>query len=192
VAETYSLREVFRQYLDTEKPTGPICAIGKLIASGAFSRASFDELAQTKDISGAWNFQETLLDVALIFTQKCVDDHELSEAEIAELETLITIFQIEEGKFFKFRRDALQKVTCAQTTWVLKDRYVTEQEDILQGKFQRLFGLSYDQYVGLLRPLAKEYIEELEGSRLAIQDREELELIDSCIRNLRGVFLVAQ
>lgn len=192
MADTYSLREVFRRYLDSEELSGPVRTIGELIASGSFSRANFDELMRIEGLLGAPNLKETLLDLTLVFTRKCVEDHELSEAEIAELDTLVRFFRIEEGDFFELRRDAVQEVISAQAMWILQDRHVTGQEEVLQRDLQRLFGLSYDQYVALLRPLAKKHIEELQNKRLATQDREELMSIDSSIRNLRGVFLVAQ
>ena len=61
---------------------------------------------------------------------------------------------------------------------------------VLQRDMQRLFGLSYDQYVALLRPLAEEHIEVLESKKLTMQSREGVKFIDASIRNLRGVFLV--
>lgn len=190
MTDKYSLREVFRRYLDSEELPGPIRSIGKLIASGAFSRESFNELMQTEVLSGASNLKETLLDIILVFTRTCVEDHKLSEAEIDELETLVTIFRITEGDFYEFRREAVQEVISAQAMWMLGDQYVTEQEEVLQRDLQRLFGLSYDQYVLLLRPLATKHIENLESKKLGTRDPAELALIDSSIRNLRGVFLV--
>lgn len=192
MADTYSLREVIRRYLDSEKLSGPMRSICSLIASGAFSRESFDELMATEGLSSAPNLKETLLDLILVFTRECVEDHELSNAEMDELQVLTTIFRIEEGDFYELRRDAVREVISAQATWVLEDRYVSDQEEVLQRDLQRLFGLGYDQYVALLRPLAKKHIDGLESRKLVTQDREELKLIESSIRNLRGVFLVAQ
>ncbi len=192
MTDKISLREVFRRHLDSEELSGPVRSIGELIASGAFSRASFDGLIEAEGLSGTPNLKETLLDLTLACTRKCVEDHKLSEAEIDELENLVTIFRITEGDFYELRREAVQEVISAQAMWMLEDEYVTEQEEILQRDLQRLFGLSYDQYVALLRPLAKKHIEQLESRRLTTQDREKLKLIDSSIRNLRGVFLVAQ
>lgn len=190
MTDKYSLREAFRRYLDSEKLSGPIRSIGEMIASGAFSRASFDELLQTEGLSAAPNLKETLLDLTLAFTRQCVEDHKLSEAEIDELETLVMNFRILEGDFYEFRREAVQEVISAQAMWMLEDQYVTEQEEVLQRDLQRLFGLSYDQYVLLLRPLATKQIEKLESKKLTTRDPKELTLIDSSIRNLRGVFLV--
>jgi len=192
MADKNSLRDVIRRYLDSEKLPDPIRSIGELITSDALSRASFDQLMQTEGLLGAPNLKETLLDLTLVFTRECLEDHELSGAEIAELDRLVTIFRIEEGDFYELRRDAVQEVVSTQAMWVLQDRYVTDQEEVLQRDLQRLFGLSYDQYVAFLRPLAKKHIEELESKKLATQDREELKSIDSSIRNLRGVFLVAR
>ena len=192
MADKYSLRDVARRYLDSEKLSGPISLIGELIASGVFSRASFDGLMKAEGLSGAPKLKEILLDLTLVFTRDCVEDHKLSKAEIDELESLVTIFRITEGDFYELRRDAVQEIISAQAMWMLKDRHVSEQEEILQRDLQRLFGLSYDQYVGLLRPLATTHIEELERRKLATQDREELKSIDSSIQNLRSVFLVAR
>ena len=187
-----SLHDVIRRYLDSEKLPDSIRAIGELIASDEFSRASFNELMQTEKLFNAPNLKETFIDLTLIFTRECVKDHYLSEVEIAELDSLVTIFRIEEGDFYELRRDAVKEIIGAQAMWILQDQYVTEQEEVLQRDLQRLFGLSYDQYVALLRPLVKKHIEELESKKLATQDREELKFIDTSIRNLRGVFLVSK
>ena len=185
-----SLRDVIRQYLDLETLPDSIRSIGELIVSDNFSRANFDELIQTKRLLDDPNLKEALLDFILVFTRKCVEDHYLSEVEIAELDNLVTIFRIEEGDFYELRRDAVQEIISAQAMWMLQDQYVTKQGEVLQRDMQRLLGLSYDQYVALLRPLVKKHIEEMKSKKLATQDREKLKLIDDSIRNLCGVFLV--
>lgn len=190
MSDKNTLHDVIRRYLDSEKLPYRIRSIGELITSGSFSRASFDELMQTEGLLSAPNLKETFLDITLVFAHECVKDHDLSEIEIAELDSLITIFRIEEGDFYNLRRDAVQEIISAQAKWMLQDRYVSEQEEVLQRDMQRLFGLSYDQYVALLRPLAEEHIQELESKKIATRDREELKLINASIRNLRGVFLV--
>lgn len=188
----YSLREVFLRYLDSNKLSGAMGSICSLIASGTLSRASFDELLAAQGLSGAPNLKETLLDLVLVFTRECVKDHELSKAEMDELQSLTTVFRIEEGEFYELRREAIREVISAQAARMLEDRYVTDQEEVLQRDLQRVFGLGYDQYVSLLRPLAKKHIDGLEKKRLVTQNRDELKLIESSIRNLRGVFLVTQ
>lgn len=185
-----SLRDVIRRHLDSGTLPDSIRSIGELMASDNFSRASFDKLMQTERLLSVPNLKETFLDLTLVFARKCVEDHYLSEVEIAELDRLVTIFRIEEGDFYELRRDAVKEIIGAQALWMLQDQYVTEQEEVLQKGLQQLFGLSYDQYVTLLRPLARKYIEELEDKKLATQDNEKLKLIDDSIRNLRGVFLV--
>ena len=192
MTKIYFLGDVFRQYLDSESLPDQTRAIGELIVSGNFSRESFDELALSMKLSGTRILKETLLDLTLVYARKCVEDHELAEAEMADLDTLISIFRIREGDFYKLRRDAVQQVIRAQAMWILQDRYVSEEDEVLQRDLQRLFGLSYDKYVELMRPLARERIEELERTKLETQDREQLTLIESCIQNLRGVFLVAR
>ena len=192
MTKIYSLAEVFRQYLDSEAVSDQIRAISGLIVSGRLSRESFDGLARAMEKSGTRILKETLLDLTLVFAQKCVENHELAEGEKTDLDTLITTFRIREGEFYQLRRDAVQQVISSQVRWILRNWHVTEDEEVLQRDLQRLFGLGYDQYVKLVRPLAKECIEELESKRLITQNREELASIDSFIQNLRGVFLVAR
>lgn len=185
-----SLRDVIRRYLDSEKLPDAIRSISELIASEKFSRASFDELIQTEELLRVPNLKEALLDLTIAVTRECVENHYLSDVEIAELDSLVTIFRIDEGDFYELRRDAVQEIISAQAMWMLQDQYVTEQEEVLQRDLQRLFGLSYDQYVALLRPLAKKHIKELERRKLATQGREELKVINDALRNLRGIFLL--
>jgi hypothetical protein len=172
--------------------SGPIRSIVELLASDAFSSASFERLVETEVLPRNLNIQETLLDLTLVFARRCVDDHRLSEAEIDELESFVAIFRINESDFHKLRSDAVKEIVYAQAVWILEDEYVTEEEEIRQSDLQRLFGFSYDQYVSLLRPLAKQHIKRLEGRRMANEDREELKLIEASIQNLRSVFLVRQ
>ena len=63
MTDKFSLREVFRRHLDSEEVSDPIRSIGELIASGAFSRPSFDGLIKTEELSGTPNLRETLLDL---------------------------------------------------------------------------------------------------------------------------------
>jgi hypothetical protein len=187
-----SLQEVFRRYLESERLPDATRSIVELIASGGLSRASFDKLLQSRELLSAPNLKEILLDLTLVFTRECLADHELTEAEKDDLDALVTHFRIEEGDFYNLRRAQLQELITAQAVWMLQDRYVTDQEEVLQRDLQRVLGLSYDQYVELLRPLAKKHVEELEGKRILTQDRDELKSIDSGIRNLRDVFIIAR
>jgi hypothetical protein len=190
--DTFSRREVFGRYLDSKELSGLIRSITELLASDAFSSESFDKLVATEVLPQNLNIQEILLDLALIFARRCVDDHKLSEAEMHELESMVAIFRINKSDFRRLRGDAVKEIVYAQAVWILEDNYVTEKEEILQGDLQRLFGFSYDQYVSLLRPLAKQHIKRLEGRRMANDDRVELRLIEASIQNLCSVFLVRQ
>ena len=191
MANQHSIQDVFQQYLDSEELSEPIRRVAKLIASGALSRRSFDELMASEDFSASSHVKESLLDLILVFARKCIQDHELSEEEMSELATLTTIFRIEEGDFYQLRPAVVHEVLTAQATRILEDRYVTKQEDILQRDLQRVFGLSYDQYVTFLRPLVKQRIQELERMRLTAQNQDKLKSIESSIQNLRRIFLVS-
>ena len=188
MANNHSLQEVFKKYLESEQLPELNRRIAGLIAAGALSRAGFDELIASADFSVCPGLKETLLDLTLVFIHKCVQDHELSDQEMHELRTLLTVFRIEEGQL---RPAAVQEILTNQVMRILEDRYVTKQEDILQKDLQRVFGLSYDQYVAVLRPLAIQCIQGLERKRLTTQNQEELQLIISSIQNLRGTFLVS-
>jgi len=192
MSDPYSLREVFRQYLEEEILSRPVSLIAKLITSGELSRTTLDDLLETEDLAESPHIKEIFLDLILVFARKCVEDHHLSETEIDELGKLITVFRIEEGEFFTLRPTAVQEIISAQATRILEDRYVTEPEEISQTHIQRLFGLGYDEYLNFLRPSVRIRIEELESRRLITEDLEELRLIDSSIQNLRSVALITQ
>jgi hypothetical protein len=144
VTDTFSRSEVFRRYFDSKELSVPVRSIVELLASDAFSSDSFDRLIDSEALLRNLNIQETLLDLALVFARKCVDDHRLSEAEIHELESIVTIFRINKNDFHRLRRDALKEIVYAQTVWILEDEYVTEEEEIRQNDLQRLLGFSYD------------------------------------------------
>ncbi len=192
MSDTFIRSEVFRRYFDSKELSGPIRSITDLLASDAFSANSFDRLIETEVIPPNLNIQEILLDLALIFARRCVDDHKLTKAEIHELERMVAVFRINGRDFNRLRGDAVKQIVYAQAVWILEDDYVTEEEEIRQNDLQRLFGFSYDQYVSLLRTLAKQHIKRLEGRRMATKDREELKLIEASTQNLCSVFLVRQ
>ena len=192
MTSTFVRSDVFRQYFDSTVLSAPIRSVVELLASDTFSSVSFDKLIETEVLPRNLNIQENLLDLTLVFARKCVDDHKLSEAEIHELESLIAIFKINESDFHRLRKDAVGEIVYAQAVWILDDEFVTEKEEISQGDLQRLFGFSYDQYVSLLRPLAQQHINRLEGRRILCESKDELRLIDISIQNLRSVFLVHQ
>lgn len=185
-----SLEDVFRHYIESEQSI-PFDAIDQLISSGALSRDTFNALMEVKEISTSPYFKVSLVDFALAFLRRCIEDHEISLDEMIEFQDLVTILQIEEGEFCEIRRDLVEEILVAQATQILGDRHVTKQEDILQRDLQRALGLSYDQYVSFLRPLVKKHIQELETKKLGTEEPEELRVIDSSIQNLRSIFLIA-
>jgi len=192
MTNSFSRIEVFRKYLDTRNLSDPIRSVVELLTSDVFSSDSFDRLVATEVQPNNLDIRENLLDLILVFARSCVDDHRLSEEEIYELENISMIFRINKSDFRRLRSDAVNEIIYAQAVWILEDDYVTEKEEILQNDLQRLFGFSYDQYVSLLRPFAKQQIKRLEGRRMANDDRQELNLIEASIQNLRSVFLVRQ
>lgn len=191
-ANSLSRTEAFRQYLESNEISEPVRSVVKLLASDEFSASTFDEIVITEIQPRNLDIQQNLLDLVLVFARRCVDDHRLSEEEISELKKISTIFRISKGDFRRLRRDAVNLIVYAQTVWILEDNYVTEEEEIRQNDLQRLFGFSYDQYVSLLRALAKQHIKRLESRIMGDTEPEELKLIDASIQNLRSVFLVRQ
>jgi hypothetical protein len=192
MTNSFSRIEVFRKYLDTRNLSDPIRSVVELLTSEVFSSDSFDRLVATEVQPNNLDIRENLLDLILVFARWCVDDHRLSGEEIYELENIAMIFRINKSDFRRLRSDAVNEIIYAQAVWILEDDYVTEKEEILQNDLQRLFGFSYDQYVSLLRPFAKQQIKRLEGRKMANDDRQELNLIEASIQNLRSVFLVHQ
>lgn len=187
-----SIREIFRQCIESEHVSGPERLIAELVTSETFTRAGFDRLMAEKGLAGLPELKGILLDLILLFANKCLEDHALSPAEIEELSFMVSVFRIDEGDFFKARRGELQELLGTQVKRILADRYVTEQEEILQRDLQRSFGLSYDQFVTLLRPQARDCIDELESRRTTVRGPEELRLLETSIQNLRSVFLISE
>ena len=186
-----SIREVFRRCIEAADLTGPERLVGDLVVSDSFTRAEFEKLVAVKGLAGSAEFKLVLLDLLLLFANECVDDHALSPTEIEELSFLASVFRIDEGDFFKARQEEVRELLVAQLAWILRDGYVNEQEEVLQRELQKLLGLSYDQFVILLQPQVKTYLEALTKRKTQTLDREELTQIERSIRNLRSVFLIA-
>ncbi len=190
MSEPKSLRAVFQEYVESGQVSGPARSIANFLASGAKSRAEFAKFVSAEHLSSESDLKGILLDLVVIFTYECTKDHELSREELDELVLLTEMFEIQEGEFFKWRQADVQNILESQARWILEDRYVTEREEILQRDLQRVFGLSYDQYVAMVRPLVKAYIDELSAKKAVAQ--EQRQSIELSIRNLRGVFLIPE
>jgi len=192
MSDSKSIRQAFRQCVETADLNEPARSIADLVVSESFRRSDFDKVVEKQGLANRPEFKGILLDLVLLFAEKCVEDHALSTAELQELSFLASVFRIDDGDFLEARRGEVEQLLAAQLGRILEDRYVEEKEEILLRDLQRLFGLSYDQFVGLLRPRVEAQIGNLEDKIKLISDREQYAKAEKCIRNLRSVFLVAE
>lgn len=187
----HTLSTIFQHYLETENPNGYLKKISELMISENLSRNTFDSMLEDEGLTGAPNLKESLLDLILYYAERCIQDHELSDEEQQNIWILCTIFRVEDGDFVKFRERAVQNIITTQISWILKDRFVSNSEELLQSNIQRAFGLGYDQYVNFAKPIIKTHIKELEEMYSNSQSSTDKEKILFCIQNLRGVFIIS-
>ena len=182
----YSLSAVFLHYLESEKPNGIQKRIAEFIAFENLSRDAFDNLLKEEGIKDV-QLKEILLDQVLLYAQKCVKDHELTDDEQKNLLLLNILFRIKEGDFLNFRKRVVQHILSTQISKILHDRLITKPEEILLADLQRIFGLNVSQYTNLIQPSIETHIKELEVWGSHCQSLEEKERIQTCIRVLSSI-----
>lgn len=162
---SFSLKEVFLNFIAAESPSGEIADAAEVLATEGITRTNFRDIRSKVLLSSSASFRSGVMEMILYYARVCVRDHELTADEKENLQLLKTLFQIEDGEFYSRKAQELSDFLSQQVLWIVQDERLENAEDLYQSDLQRIFGLSYDQYVDLTQKSVKEFLEKIpEGS----------------------------
>lgn len=159
MSSDFSIKEVFLKFITTEEPSGEIAEVAEVLATEEITRTNFMDIRTRLLRSSSVSFRKDLVGIILYYALACIKDHELSTTEKENLQLLKTLFQIEEGEFYAYKASELSDVLSQQALRIIQDQKLENTEDLYQSDLQRIFGLSYDQYVELTQKTVKEFLE---------------------------------
>ena len=177
--ESYTLSEVFADYIVSHQPFGPIAEVADLLASEDFSKGAFDELCSGLSIQQSLLPKEDLLDLLLFFVKFCLRDHKLTSDEMLTIRQLKIIFRVKETDLYRLKREAVKELLTIEISRILNDKTVDQPEALHQADLQRVLDLSYDQYLELTKePIGRiidDLIAKISDDRVVTDaEREEL------------------
>lgn len=149
--ESYTLSEVFADYIVSHQPSGSTAEIADLLASDDFSKATFDELCSELGVQQSPPSKEELLDLLLFYIKLCLKDHKLTPDEMLTIRQLKIIFRVKETDLYKLKRENVKELLTIEISRVLNDKMVDQSEALHQVDIQRALDLSYDQYLELTK-----------------------------------------
>jgi hypothetical protein len=159
--ESYTLFEVFAQYIISHQPSGPIAEVADLLASGDFSKSAFDELCSELAVQQSPTFREELLDLLLFYIKLCLKDHKLTAEEMLTIRQLKIIFRIKEADLYKLKREDVKELLTIEIRRILNDKIVDQSEALHKVDLQRVLNLSYDQYLELTKEPIERIVDDL-------------------------------
>lgn len=130
-------------------PTGEVIAI---LARGEYDPAAFADVRTRHGVEREDWFRGQLLDLIFGVLATQGDGEPLAAELIHDLTALGLFLHVEDGEFLRLKPNETAAVLGAQWDLLLADGEITDSEDLYQVELQDLFGLSYDQYVMLIRP----------------------------------------
>lgn len=159
--ESYTLSEVFADYIVSHEPSGPIAEVADLLASDDFSKGTFDELCSELIAQQSLPSKEELLDLLLFFVKFCLKDHKLTPDEMLTIRHLKIIFRIKETDLYRLKREAVKELLTIEISRILNDKMIDQPEAFYQVDLQRVLDLSYDQYLELTKEPIEKIIDDL-------------------------------
>lgn len=117
-----------------------------------------------------------------------LDDHRISDAEMANIVALGRIFDLEEGELLSMHRGAIAELLRVEMEKMLADERVDDLEVMHQNDLQRALGLGYDDYLQLTRESIRPVVDRLLNQARGGSRREQ----DEIIRRLQALQTVVR
>lgn len=117
------------------------------------------------------------------YVEFMLDDHRISESEMANILALKRMFSLEEEDLLTLQRNAIEDLLRVEMEKVLADERVDDAEAMHQSNLQRALGLGYDDYLQLTRASVRPLVERM-LTQARNQSREQQEHI---LRKLQGL-----
>lgn len=157
--------DAFQRYVRSRAASPLQEEVSRLSASGALTRETLDAAIHLSILTPRQLIPE-LVDLTLYYIRTCLVDQDLAASELATVRDLKRLFRIEEGDFLAHAEEEVAELLASELSRSLEDRRVDDTEAIQAERLQAAFGLGYDQFLDLTRPLYDEVVDRLwrEGS----------------------------
>ena len=143
------LHEAFGVIISIQSFKDYINEIIELVYNGTLDKHNLDEVLKRYNIKKVEDIKEELLDVLIIYINLILQDHIITEKELDNVQFLKMIFNIKEGDFFKYRYEEIDEILNKQFVRIYRnDNKIDEAESFHKVSLQKLFNLSYDQFLG--------------------------------------------
>lgn len=117
------------------------------------------------------DLREESIDVILNYIELCLEDDVLTQTEMETLVHLKRFLRIKEGDFLKYNKGKeIENILFLQLTKIFADNKVDNNEAMMKIDLQRLFDLSYDQYLAFEQRAVEE----------ALSNGANIEDLDTC------------
>ena len=142
------LHEAFGIILSIDSFSKYINEIVELVFSNNLDNIHLDEILMEHKINKLSDIKEEILDVLIVYINLILNDHVITENELKNIQYLKLIFKIDEGDFYKYRFDEIDDILSRQFLRMYRnDDKIDDTEALHKVSLQKLFDLSYDQFL---------------------------------------------
>ena len=160
-SNSHTFPTIFRQYVIPADASSALKEIVTHLIADNLLRATFDEVCSKYGLKHSIDLKEELLDLVLFYIRSCLTDHPLTADEISNVHRLKLIFHIREGNLHSSRGEEINEILVAEIAKILSDKSVDPAEALRLVDLQRVFDLSYDQFLQLVREPIDKIVNEL-------------------------------
>ena len=151
-----TIKETARALIERNDYPDVIKSALQLIIDDQMNSIALDKLLATQGIRRITDIKEKTLDVLLDYADIILEDDILTQEEITNLKMLKLFFRIEEGDFQKNNKSArVESIIVCQLEKLYADNVLDEQEALHQSDLQGVFGLGHDEYMKIVKKVAK-------------------------------------
>jgi len=142
------MRESLKEFVDKHQYSEPMTMALKLFAEDELP----NEIVLNENLRPFGltieNLRQESLGVVFDFIEDILEDNILTRKEMETIILLKKYLRIKEGDFLKYHKEyQIQEIIYQQMQAMLADLYVDRSEAIMKTDLQKLFDLSYDQFL---------------------------------------------
>jgi len=142
------LHEAFGIILSIESFSDYVNEIAELVYNNSLEKRSLGEVLTKYKINQIEDINEEILDLLIVYINLILKDHIITEREIQNIKYLKLVFNIQEGDFYTHRYEEIDEILSKQFYRMYRDDdRIDETEALHKVSLQKLFDLSYDQFL---------------------------------------------
>lgn len=150
------LQEPIKHLLESKNYNEKIKPLLRLIVEDKMNSIERDKTLERMGIRRISDIKEYTPDVVLDYIDYCLEDNAISDEEFRNVKLLKIFLGISEGDFEKNNREKrMADIFSKQIALVYKDKKVDYDEILHMESLQGLFGLSYNQFEGIIQKITR-------------------------------------